>query len=146
MLPYKNPELPIEERLDDLIGRMTLDELIMQIDQYNSNEFGVFTDGKDSLDYYDFDKLPELFRGHSVGSVGAWRMDAKLTNRLQRYAVEQTRLGIPMLFCEEGLHGFASKECTSFPQQICMASSFDPSLGRAMGHAIATEGRAKGLH
>ena len=61
MFPYKNPDLPIEQRLDDLIGRMTLEELIMQIDQYNSNEFGVFTDGKDSPDYYDFEKLPELF-------------------------------------------------------------------------------------
>ena len=146
MLPYQNPQLPIEERLDDLIGRMTLEELILQIDQYNSNEFAVFTDNPDKPDHYDFDKLPELFRGCSVGSIGAWRLDAKLNNELQRYAVEKTRLGIPFLFCEEGLHGFASPECTSFPQQICMASSFDPSLGRAMGHAIATEARAKGFH
>ena len=146
MLPYQDPSLDIEKRLDDLIGRMTLDELIMQTDQFNRNEFGIFAEEGGEPIGYDFEKLPELFRGMSVGSVGTWTMTPAQCNTVQRYAVEQTRLGIPMLFSEEGLHGFSSPECTNFPQQIGLAATFEPSLGRAMGRAIATEARAKGFH
>ena len=117
MFPYQDASLDIEKRLDDLIGRMTLDELIMQTDQFNRNEFGIFAaDGGEPIGY-DFDKLPNLFRGMSVGSVGTWTMTPAQCNTVQRYAVEHTRLGIPMLFSEEGLHGFSSPECTSFPQR-----------------------------
>ena len=66
MLPYKDPKLPVEERLDDLISRMTLDELIMQIDQYNSNEFGVFTGGKDDLCAICA-KKSDAFAAHGIG-------------------------------------------------------------------------------
>ena len=60
--------------------------------------------------------------------------------------MEKTRLGIPFLFSEEALHGLFDARATSFPQQIGLAASFDPELGRKMGHAIAAETRANGIH
>lgn len=144
MLPYQNPELDIEKRLDDLISRMTLEELILQTDEYSARDFAVDAENGGNPAEFDLKKMEEILHGCSVGSVGVWNMGAAQANALQRYAVEQTRLGIPFLFSGEGLHGYSSVDCTSFPQQICMASSFDPSLGKAMGHAIAAEARAKG--
>lgn len=139
MLPYKNPDLDIEKRLDDLISRMTLEELICQTDQYSSN--GLIANGE-----VDEKKLPEMFRGMSVGSVQVRPMHARISNALQRYAVEQTRLGIPFLFSEEALHGVSMEGSTCFPQQIGLAATFDPALGRAMGRAMATEARSRGIH
>ncbi len=139
MLPYENAKLSIEERLEDLIRRMTLEELILQTDQYSSD--AIITESR-----MDEQKTEDLFRGSSVGSVQVRGLEPEQMNRLQRYAVEKTRLGIPFLFSEEGVHGFSSKDCTSFPQQIGLASTFDPALGKAMGHAMAVEARAKGFH
>ena len=62
----------------------------------------------------------------------------------KRQAIENTRLGIPYLFSEEALHGLMTNNAPSFPQQIGLAASFEPELGREMGHAIAAESRACG--
>lgn len=146
MLPYQNPELDIEKRLDDLISRMTLEELIMQTDEYAREDFTFSIDNDGKSVAVDAKKLAETFHGCSVGVIGCSKLDAAQTNEVQRYAVERTRLGIPFLFSTEALHGLSEPDCTSFPQQICMASSFDPSLGKSMGRAIATEARSKGIH
>lgn len=72
-------------------------------------------------------------------------MTVEQINQVQRWAVEKTRLGIPFLFSEEALHGFFSRQTTCFPQQIGLAATFHPALGRRMGHAIAAEARAIGV-
>ena len=141
MLPYQNPQLPIEERLDDLIGRMTLEELIMQTDQFGTNDA---TEGTGADRRFSMEKVRKNFRGLSAGAIGL--LSAEEGNQLQRYAVEQTRLGIPFLFNSEGVHGASQPNATIFPQQIGMASSFEPGLARKMGHAIAAESRASGTH
>ena len=145
MLPYQNPQLDIEARLDDLISRMTLEELIWQTDQFASTSVdpGPMDDPSRVI---PVEKMEEVFHGCSAGSVGAWGTSPAQTNQIQRYAVEQTRLGIPVMFVEEGLHGSSSRGCTIFPQQMGIAASFDPSLSRKMGHAIAAESRAMGVH
>ena len=61
-------------------------------------------------------------------------------------SVERTRLGIPFLFSEEALHGLCHRAATCFPQQIGLAASFEPALGRQMGRIIGTEARAMGIH
>ena len=142
MLPYQNPQLDIEQRLDDLISRMTLEELIMQTDQYASTSVDPAPKGDPSR-VIPIEKMEEVFHGCSAGSVGAWDTSPAQTNQIQRYAVEHTRLGIPVMFVEEGLHGVSCPGCTIFPQQMGIAASFNPSLSRKMGHAIATEARAK---
>ena len=142
---YKDPAVPVDERTADLISRMTLDEKIKQTDQFfichyaQSDERGLITQ-------VDWDKMYEAMEGMSVGSVQMRGITPALGNRLQRYAVEETRLGIPLLFSEEALHGLGDTRATIFPQQLGLAGTFEPELGRKMGHAIAAETRAYGIH
>src|SRR5690606_23529555 len=67
-------------------------------------------------------------------------------NAAQRWAREHTRLGIPILFHEESLHGLAARDATSFPQAICLASTWDPDLVRDVSSLIAREVRPRGVH
>ena len=145
MFTYQNPDLPVEERLDDLLSRMTTEEKIMQTDQYYSGDFTT-QDENGKVIAMDMQRFVELMHGNSVGSVQLRGMTAAQANTVQRYAVENTRLGIPFLFSEEALHGLLTNNATSFPQQIGLAATFDPALGREMGHAIASETRACGIH
>ena len=141
MLPYQNPNLDIEHRLDDLISRMTLDELIMQTDQFGP---GDVLEGDGDNRTLSLEKAKEAFHGHSIGAIGPF--SPAIGNALQRWAVEETRLGIPLLFNSEGVHGASIMGSTIFPQQIGLASSFEPELAGKMGHVIATESRASGIH
>ena len=145
MFTYQNPDLPVEERLDDLLPRMTTEEKIMQTDQYFSGDFTT-QDENGKVIAMDMQRFAELMHGNSVGSVQLRGMTAVQANTVQRYAVENARLGIPFLFSEEALHGLFTNNATSFPQQIGLAATFDPALGREMGHAIASETRACGIH
>ena len=85
MLPYQNPKLDIEQRLDDLISRMTLEELILQTDQYASTSVDPSPRG-DATRVIPLEKMEEVFRGMSAGSVGAWDTTPAQTNQIQRYA------------------------------------------------------------
>ena len=145
MYPYQDPNQPIEARIDDLLARMTTEEKIAQTDQYGSSDFTT-VDENGRATAVDFDRLDELLGKRSVGSVQLRGMTAAQANAVQRYAVEQTRLGIPFLFSEEALHGLYTGRATSFPQQIGLAASFEPALGYEMGRAVATEARACGIH
>ena len=145
MYPYQDPTLSVDARVEDLLARMTPWEKIMQTDQYFSGDFTTVDENGRVVDM-DLDRLHEMLKGCSVGSVQLRGMDAAQANAVQRYAVEKTRLGIPFLFSEEALHGLMTGKATSFPQQIGLAASFQPGLGRQMGHAIAAEARAQGIH
>ena len=70
----------------------------------------------------------------------------KLTNAVQKWMIEETRLGIPTLFHEEGLHGFQGRYATSFPQSIALASTFDPELLERIYDITAREIRVRGVH
>ena len=142
---YRDSTLPAEERIKDLLSRMTLDEKIKQTDQYFIYHYAE-KDEKGHIVRLDWDKMKESMGGMSVGSVQMRGITPALANELQRYAVEETRLGIPFLFSEEALHGLADDRATIFPQQIGLAGTFEPELARKMGHAIAAETRAYGVH
>ncbi len=70
----------------------------------------------------------------------------KLTNAIQKWMIEETRLGVPVLFHEEGLHGFQARFATSFPQSIALASTFDPELIERVFAITAREIRVRGVH
>ena len=144
MEKYKEPSLPIDERVADLLSRMTREEKIMQTDQYSTN--GFHRNQKGRLEKIPWKEMTESMRGMSVGSVQFRSASPKIANELQRYAVERTRLGIPFLFSEEALHGLHDGYATCFPQQIGLAGTFEPELGRRMGRGIASEARASGVH
>ena len=89
MFPYQDAKLPIEERIDDLLGRMTLREKILQTDQYFSGDFTA-QDENGQVTAMDLDRLDTLLQGCSVGSVQLRGMDAAQANTVQRYAMEKT--------------------------------------------------------
>ncbi len=74
------------------------------------------------------------------------RETVELVNAIQRHALRNTRLGIPVLFHEEGLHGYAARGATHFPQSIALASSWDPQLLERVFTVVAREIRARGVH
>lgn len=143
--PYMNNNLPIEERIKDLVSRMTLEEKVRQLDIYSGNEI---SDTKNSINVgnIDFDKLEKISSRIGIGCLQNRNSNAKTNNIIQKYIIENTRLGIPVLFSEEALHGLIWPDCTVFPQQIALASTFDTELAYRQGRAIATECRSFGIH
>lgn len=149
--PYKNKDLPIDERVEDLLSRMTLEEKVKQLDQYIGVSFLNKThphqsNAADDDSEINWEKVEKEIGELGVGCIHDLYGSAEITNQLQRYAVEKTRLGIPILFSEEALHGFCKPGSTVFPQQIALASTWDPEIVYQVGRAIATEARSYGVH
>ena len=154
---YKDASAPVDARVDDLLARMTLDEKIAQITTVWESKVKIFND-RLQLDPFKLRALYPNGLGHfarpsdAKGAVSPRvapgrgpRATVALVNALQKWAMTQTRLGIPILFHEEGLHGYAAVGATSFPQSIAMASSFDTAMLRDVNSVIAREIRARGV-
>jgi beta-glucosidase len=153
--PYRDPKLPMEQRIDDLLSRMTLEEKVAQLESLWENR-AFHKDPKTLItdDHGNF--LPEraanLFKDGigemsrpSEPTVGRGpRQTAEFTNTLQKWFREHTRLGIPVLFHVECLHGLVSPGATSFPQAIGMAATWDPQLVHDVFSATAAEARSIG--
>ena len=156
---YKNPSINTEERVSDLLGRMTIEEKVGQLLCFQGWEMYSKTD--DGVSYSE--KLKSNIDNHHVGMFWAtlradpWtqktlktelnpRLAAQATNEIQRYAVENTRLGIPILFAEECPHGHMAIGTTVFPTSIGQSSTWNPKLIEEMAAAIALEARLQGGH
>jgi len=143
-LPYKNAALPVEKRVADLLSRMTTGEKIRQLDMYWGHEVAQMN-GHEATAISDSAKINIGTEG--IGSVhDLYPLTATITNQIQRYAIEKTRLGIPVLFIEEGLHGYESLGSTTFPTPIALAGAWDTSIVHKAGRIIATEVRAHGVN
>jgi len=143
-LPYKNKSLPIEQRVRDLLSRMTRQEKIKQLDMYRGLEFLPMGEAHEAT-VYNEDTIAKTVGNFSVGSMhDVYPLYASLSNKIQHYVVKHSRLGIPVLFVEEGLHGYSGKGSTSFPTPLGLAATWDTSLIYKVGRAIATESRADG--
>jgi len=138
---YRNPKLPIEQRVADLLKRMTLEEKVEQLG-------GRFRPGiLDSTGKFNDQNAREAFRElFNVDSKMTSHDAAILRDAVQRYLVEKTRLGIPGLLQGEALHGFMSNGATSFPQALGLASTWDPDLVRQVFTAAADEMASAGAH
>ncbi len=142
--PYQNAALPVEKRVADLISRMTLDEKIKQLDMYWGKEV-TNMHGHEATEYVE-EKIIQTIGTTGIGSIhDFYPVSSGLANKVQRYAREKTRLGIPVLFIEEGLHGYEGLGSTSFPVPLQLAAAWDTSLVHKIGHIIATESRAHGI-
>ena len=133
---YKDISKPIDKRVEDLISRMTLKEKLRQLNQLDCG--AVMSDGR-----LDTAKLHGTIGDEGFGSiqgitVPSWESTA-FFNEVQRYCVEDTRLGIPIFTTTESLHGAIHDGSTIFPQSIALASTFDPSLAYRMTLAISEE-------
>jgi beta-glucosidase len=144
--PYRDARLPIERRIDDLLGRMTLEEKVAQMLSLWQGKSAI-TDR--ATGRFDPSRAPRWFRV-GIGRIerpsdghGA-RAEAEFTNAIQRWVRDSTRLGIPVLFHEEALHGLQGPEATSFPQAIALASAWNPALTERIFATVAAEVRARG--
>ncbi|HEY4325065.1 MAG TPA: glycoside hydrolase family 3 N-terminal domain-containing protein [Mucilaginibacter sp.] len=142
--PYKNAALPVEKRVADLLARMTVEEKIRQLDMFWGKEV---TDmhGHEATSF-SAEKTAKMLGTIGAGSVhDLYPLTVDIANSIQKYAIEKTRLGIPVMFIEEGLHGYSGKGSTSFPIPLQLSSAWDTSLVRQVGRVIATESRAHGI-
>lgn len=149
LLPYKDPRLSVDERVKDLLGRMTIEEKFWQLfmipgdldkatpQQYRNGIFGFQVSagsqgdaGGQLLNYSTSENALTL---------------AKKINSIQKYFIEGSRLGIPIIAFDEALHGLVRDGGTSFPQAIALAATWDTALMRQVSTAIATETKARGI-
>ncbi|HKR30257.1 MAG TPA: glycoside hydrolase family 3 N-terminal domain-containing protein [Terriglobales bacterium] len=150
--PYKNPALPVDARVKDLLKRMTLEEKVAQLESTWQNHGqnlapeDYFVDEKGVLDEAKAKQLLKNGLGQvSRPSEGRGPAEmADFTNRLQHIAIENSRLGIPLMFHEECLHGFVAIGATSYPQAIGLAATWDDALLKRVFNAVALEARSRG--
>lgn len=157
---YKNAKAPIEDRVNDLLGRMTVNEKVGQLlcplgwPMYTKSD-----KGKVGISDTYIKRMTQMPIGSfwAVLRADPWtqktlttglnpKLAAEALNALQKYAVEKTRLGIPILFAEEAPHGHMAIGATVFPTALSQASTFDEELIQKMGEAIGLEVRAQGAH
>ena len=150
--PYRDPKLPVEQRVADLLARMTLEEKAAQLvgtwqnpgfardpNTRIVNEMGAFVpEHAAALLKNGLGEMSRPSEGRGPREM------AELTNAIQKWLKENTRLGIPILFHEECLHGHAAPKATSFPQAIALASTWDPALLHEIFTSVASEVRARG--
>lgn len=159
VLTYQNPNLSIDIRLADLLSRMTLEEKVGQLlcplgwKMYEIHGSEVYPSGK----------FKQLIKERNAGMLWAtyradpWtkktlanglnpELSAKAGNALQKYVMENTRLGIPMFLAEEAPHGHMAIGATVFPTGIGMAATWSPELVKEVGQVIAKEIRSQGGH
>ncbi len=143
---YRDARLPIEQRVDDLLGRMTLEEKIVQLGSrwiYEiADEQGLNREWAQERLAHGLGQVTRLAGGSSLGPVET----AHLANAIQKFLVEETRLGIPALIHDECCSGFLANGATNFPQIIGIASTWEPELVEAMTQIIRQQMRAVGVH
>ena len=150
---YKNPSLPSARRVKDLLSRMTLEEKAAQMmcvwqekAQKLVDEKGDFDEAKAKKAFRDRRGIGQVGRPSDAGGGRNARQMAELTNAIQRFFLENSRLGIPVMFHEECLHGHAAPEGTSFPQPIALGATFNPELVESLFTMTALEARLRGAH
>jgi beta-glucosidase len=154
---YKDAKASVETRVEDLLKRMTLEEKVAQIITVWDSKADVL-DAQGEFDAVKMsakfpDGIGQFARPSDAKGPGSPRLikgrdvrgTVRLVNAVQKHAMTQTRLGIPILMHEEGLHGYAALDATSFPQAIALASSWDPDLLRNINVVIGREIRARGV-
>jgi beta-glucosidase len=150
---YKNPKSPVDQRVADLLSRMTLEEKVAQLlclwigrpqakpQTDFSADRGEFSPGQAAL-----------VMKYGMGQIGRQRerkdprQGAIFANALQKWLIENTRLGIPAILHDEILHGHMAQGSTSFPQPLALASSWDPEFIARVFTVAALETRARGSH
>ncbi len=136
MMNYKDPKLSIPERVEDLLSRMTIDEKLEQMHCYGcvyseeeTLEFIKKGENRIHSEFYSF-------RGPTI----------KQLNAIQRFCVEQTRLGIPCYISTECVHGAPVPYATIFPTNGCLAATFDLDLASRVAHVEGRELKTMGYN
>jgi len=148
-VPYKDPSLSVDARVADLLQRMTLKEKFWQVfmipgdldegkEKYKDGIFGFQTFAKGQT----ANAVGQML---TYGSSGSPKQTAEKINSMQKYFLEETRLGIPIIPFDEALHGLVRDGAIAFPQSIALASTWNVGLVHKVANAIATESRTRGI-
>ncbi len=142
--PYRDPRRSVNERVENLLSLMTVEEKIAQL----GSVWGSSCMGNGSFSY---EKAFDLLRngtGHisRIALLLGPRERAEAANAIQRFLIEQTRLGIPAIVHEESCSGYMASEANCFPMPIGLASTFEPALVQKMADVIRRQMRAVGAH
>ncbi len=148
---YKNPNLPVERRVADLLSRMTLEEKVAQLTCLWGSRPQVRPQTDFATDRGEFSpaKAAEVMK-YGIGQIARQRErngpreGAMFANTVQRWLLENTRLGIPAILHDEILHGHMAQGSTSFPQPIALATTWDPNFVAKIFTVGALETRARG--
>ena len=145
---YKDASLSINERVEALLSKLSLEEKVAQMRIFHAN-IGAESDENDNLKLSD--KVIEKLKlgiagiknpGEHIDAVAA----AKLNNELQKYIIENNRWGIPALFVTESYNGVDAKGCTKFGRPMTSAASFNPELVQRQWDVVGREARLRGMH
>lgn len=142
---YKDPNQPIEVRVEDLLSRMTLEEKVAQLCGDLPASF--IEEGKVNMELLK-EKFPDghgRFTQYSIVGLVNPEQIAKISNEVQRYFVEETRLGIPVALQSENLCGYPAAGGTLFPAMINMGCTWEPELAEKMSEIIGQESRSVGI-
>ncbi|MWB93296.1 glycoside hydrolase family 3 [Flavobacterium sp. GA093] len=138
--PYQDARLPVEDRVKDLLNRMTLEEKARQMDMYKGELF---------KEKEDFSKSKSAAKIGNLG-IGAihdlYPRSAKMINDLQSEVIKNNKWGIPALIMCEMLHGYLDDGSTAFPMNIGLGATWDTNVMDKVGKVIAMEARAHGVH
>lgn len=130
---YRDAGAPVEARIPDLLERMTIEEKFWQLFMLSTRLEG------------DIGKYTHGAFGFQISSSGDTTGSAAYVNDLQRFFVEDTRLGIPIIAFDEALHGLVQLGAVVFPQAIGLAATFDTALMHRLSKAVAVECRSRGI-
>lgn len=144
---YKDSSLPTNKRVEALLTEMTIEEKVMQLQCLWNEKEKLFNENN----WFSVDSAKKAvpFGLGQIGRPSEERTpleNAKLTNEIQKFFIEETRLGIPVIFHEECLHGHAAKDRTSFSQPIGLASTWNIELVEKLFAMTAKEARSVGTH
>ncbi len=135
---FRNPNLPVDQRVIDLLSRMTIEEKIAQMDMISGRPLT-------GINRLNMELAATMVGANGVGSIhDFYPASPDLVNELQLFILENNRFEIPALILEETLHGYVQQGSTTFPIPLALASTWNPDLIEDVGHAIASEARAQG--
>lgn len=139
---YKNPEAKVEDRVKDLLKRMTLEEKLAQLTEATADDLKESNLAQTRMFSFENHK-------NGIGAIDGFRLSvneyAHAVNTIQDFLINNTRLGIPAIFVSESLHGLVQDGATIYPQSIAMASSWNPELVWEIGCHIRKESLATGV-
>lgn len=153
---YKNPNAPIPDRVRDLLGKMTVEEKVAQLESgWTLPAFGTFVLPSPVEGDHVNEAMAKKIAGNGLGTYAfldeftgtgssSPRASAQHRNVFQAWILKNTRLGIPVMFHGEALHGAVTSGATSFPEAVGLGSTWDPELLQKMFTTVALETRAVG--
>ena len=150
-MKYLDTSLSAEERAEDLLSRMTLEEKVAQLDIFRGVEFTtiphkIHNCSLDENAEPDYERLEKILGNTGIGFMHDAYTTPTVFNKYQKFIMSKSRFSIPCIFTGEALHGISWPGAMVFPVPLCLAASFNRDIVNRTGKAIAAETRSIGVH